>query len=163
MMKKKNNPAVFPGSFDPFTIGHKALVEKGLDIFDRIIIAVGFNAEKKGGLLLVDNRVELIKTVFKDFDNVEVEKYDTLTVDFCREKNASFILRGLRNIFDFNYEKSIAEINKRLAPEIQTVFVFSEPEFDAVSSSVVRELFSYKKDVSSFLPKDIDLEYFINR
>ena len=153
--------AVFPGSFDPFTVGHESLVKKGLNIFDKIIVAVGINISKKG-FMPVEKRIELIRTVFKNSPEVEVKTYENLTVDFCRENGATHILRGVRNSADFEYEHSIAGINRLLEPGIETVFLFPEPEYENISSSVVREIIHYKHDARKFLPEGIDFEYFFN-
>ncbi|MBQ3657785.1 MAG: pantetheine-phosphate adenylyltransferase [Bacteroidales bacterium] len=157
-MQKK---AVFPGSFDPFTAGHEALVIKGLEIFDEIIIAVGVNSDKKG-FLPVDKRIDLIKTVFKNNHRVQVKSYSCLTVDFCKENGATHILRGLRNAADFEYENNIAQVNRLISNGIETVFLLSQPEHAALSSSIVRELIRYNKDVKMFLPSGGDFEYFFN-
>lgn len=143
--------AVFPGSFDPFTIGHKAVVDSALPIFDKIIIAIGVNAEKKNNEKL-EKRVQVISDLFADNPKISVETYSTLTVDFCKKNNAQFLVRGLRNTTDFEYEKSIAQTNKQLSG-IETVFFVTPPEFEHISSSIVRELISYGADVSQFLPK----------
>ena len=153
--------AVFPGSFDPFTAGHEALVLKGLDLFDSIIVAVGVNSDKKGFMPL-EKRLELIETVFKNNRRIQVRSYSNLTVDFCKENGVTHILRGLRNAADFEYENNIAQINRLISGNIETVFLLSRPEHVAVSSSIVRELIRYKKDVKMFLPSGIDFEYFFN-
>lgn len=151
--------AVFPGSFDPFTIGHQSLINRGLEIFDRIIVAVGINSEKRG-FMPVEKRLELIKSVFKDEDRVEVKTYTNLTVDFCQENGANHILRGIRNSTDYEYEHSIAEANRLMCPEVDTVFIFAYPEYTSLSSTVVREIIQYKRDARNFLPKGIDFEYY---
>ena len=153
--------AVFPGSFDPFTAGHEALVLKGLDLFDSIIVAVCVNSDKKGFMPL-EKRLELIETVFKNNRRIQVRSYSNLTVDFCKENGVTHILRGLRNAADFEYENNIAQINRLISGNIETVFLLSRPEHAAVSSSIVRELIRYKKDVKMFLPSGIDFEYFFN-
>lgn len=153
--------AVFPGSFDPFTAGHESLVLRGLELFDNIIVAVGVNADKKGFMPL-EKRLELIETVFKNNRRVQVRSYSNLTVDFCKENGVTHILRGLRNAADFEYENNIAQINRLLSGNVETVFLLSLPEHAAVSSSIVRELIRYKNDVKMFLPSGIDFEYFFN-
>lgn len=153
--------AVFPGSFDPFTAGHESLVLRGLELFDNIIVAVGVNADKKGFMPL-EKRLGLIETVFKNNRRVQVRSYSNLTVDFCKENGVTHILRGLRNAADFEYENNIAQINRLLSGNVETVFLLSLPEHAAVSSSIVRELIRYKKDVKMFLPSGIDFEYFFN-
>ena len=153
--------AVFPGSFDPFTAGHESLVLRGLELFDNIIVAVGVNADKKGFMPL-EKRLELIETVFKNNRRVQVRSYSNLTVDFCKENGVTHILRGLRNAADFEYENNIAQINRLLSGNVETVFLLSLPEHAAVSSSIVGELIRYKNDVKMFLPSGIDFEYFFN-
>ncbi len=151
--------AVFPGSFDPITAGHESLVSRGLNIFDKIIVGVGVNADKHG-FLPFEKRLELIKSVFKGNSRVMVKTYENLTVDFCIENGASHILRGLRTSADFEYERSIAQVNKTLRPQIDTVFLLALPEFSSVSSSLVREVIHYRGDARKFLPLGIDFEYF---
>ena len=151
--------AVFPGSFDPFTAGHESLVLRGLELFDNIIVAVGVNADKKGFMPL-EKRLGLIETVFKNNRRVQVRSYSNLTVDFCKENGVTHILRGLRNSADFEYENNIAQINRLLSGNVETVFLLSLPEHAAVSSSIVRELIRYKKDVKMFLPSGIDFDCF---
>ena len=153
------NIAVFPGSFDPFTAGHESLIKRGLRMFDRIIIAVGINSEKKG-FLPIEKRLELIESVFRSESRVEVKTYGSLTVDFCIENGARHILRGLRSSADFEYERSIAQTNRLLRPEVDTVFLLSHPEFTSVSSSLVREIVQYHGDARKFLPEGIDFEHF---
>ncbi len=151
--------AVFPGSFDPFTVGHESLIRRGLEFFDRIIVAVGINMEKKG-FLSMEKRLELIETVFQDDNRIEVKTYSNLTVDFCIENNSSHILRGLRSSADFEYERSIAQTNRLLRPGVDTVFLLSLPEYNSVSSSLVREIVKYHGDARKFLPENIDFEHF---
>lgn len=151
--------AVFPGSFDPFTAGHESLIIRGLDLFDKIIIAVGVNSEKRG-FLPVEKRVELIESVFKNNPRVEVKTYSNLTVDFCKQNNAVCILRGLRTSADFEYERAIAQVNKVMRPDIETYFLLTLPEFGGISSTLVREVVLYKGDARKFLPQGLDFEYF---
>lgn len=145
--------AVFPGSFNPFTKGHADIVGRGLALFDRIIIAVGVNPAKSNDS--VEATLEAIRRIYAGEPRIEVEAYTTLTVDFAAKKGARFILRGVRSVKDFEYERDIAEINRQLSG-IESVILFSKAELAAVSSSVVRELAAYGRDVSSFLP-DNDL------
>ena len=151
--------AVFPGSFDPFTAGHESLIKRGLEIFDKIIIAVGVNMEKKG-FMPMERRIELIKDVMKGESRVEVKTYKNLTADFCIENNAYHILRGLRASTDFEYERSIATTNRLLKPKVDTVFLLSLPEYTSISSSLVREIIKYKGDARNFLPAGIDFEHY---
>ena len=143
--------AIFPGSFDPFTIGHASIVERGLPLFDEIVIGVGLN-ESKRALYAPAERVAAISRLYADEPRVRVESYDDLTIDFAHRIGAKFILRGLRSVKDFEYERDIANMNHRLSG-IETVLLFTEPHYSSVSSSVVRELIAFGKDVSDFLPK----------
>lgn len=143
--------AIFPGSFDPFTIGHASIVERGLPLFDEIVIGVGFNANKRS-LLSPEERVEAIHTLYANEPRIRVVSYDDLTIDLARREGAEYILRGLRSVKDFEYERDIANINNRLAG-VETVLLFTEPQFSDISSSVVRELIAFGKDVTDFLPK----------
>ena len=152
--------ALFPGSFDPFTVGHKDLVVRGLKIFDRVVIGVGQNYSKRG-LLSNENRVKLIEDTFRDEPRVSVEVYDSLTVDFCRERNIKFLLRGMRNAQDFEFERNMMQINNMLDSELMTVMLFTTPENEAISSSFVREMMAYGKDVSRYLPKEIDINNYL--
>lgn len=141
--------AVFPGSFNPFTAGHADIVERGLALFDRIIIAVGVNVAK--GESDAAKAVETIRRVYAGEPRVSVEAYSGLTVHFARERGARFLLRGVRSVKDFEYERDMAQINYQLSG-IESVVLFSRPELAALSSSVVRELAAYGEDVTPFLP-----------
>ncbi|MBO4621971.1 MAG: pantetheine-phosphate adenylyltransferase [Paludibacteraceae bacterium] len=143
--------AIFPGSFDPFTVGHADIVRRALPLFDSIVIGVGVNAQKKA-LFSAEERVEAIRKVFRDEPKVKVRTYSTLTVDFAKEENATFMLRGVRSTTDFEYEKAFAEANKQLSG-IETVLLFTAPEYEYISSSLVRDLYSYGKDITPYLPK----------
>ena len=145
------NKAVFPGSFDPFTIGHANLVERGLKLFDEIIIAVGYNGSKSGWLP-PEERVRALKEFYKDMPRVRVEGYSGLTVDFAQSQGAGFILRGVRSVKDYEYELGIADINSRLA-DVETIVLLADPLVSAISSSVVRELHHFGRDISEWLPK----------
>ncbi len=142
--------ALFPGSFDPFTIGHADIVKRGLDLFDKIVIAVGVNASKHHHFT-AEERVQDIRKLYDGDLRIEVTNYDDLTVDLAQRVGAKFILRGIRSVKDFEYERDIASINKRLA-DVETVFLFSDPAHADISSGVVRELMAFGKDVSAFLP-----------
>lgn len=144
--------AVYAGSFDPITLGHLDILKNGSEIFDKVLIAVARNPEKKG-LLETEERVRLIKESTKDINNVEVFSFEGLTVDFAKEHNADFLIRGLRNSADFEYENDLAQINHKLNKDIQTVFLTAKPEHSFISSSAVRELLSHKCDLSDFVPK----------
>jgi len=147
--------ALFPGTFDPFTVGHKSLVNRGLELVDEVVIAIGINDNKKAYFSL-EKRIEAISKLYKNEPRVKVKSYDSLTVDFAREQNARFILRGIRTVNDFEYEKSIADVNRILAG-IETFILFTEPEHTHISSSIVRELLRYGKDISMFVPKETEL------
>ena len=147
--------AIFPGSFDPFTIGHYSVVKRGLELFDHITIGVGSNCSKKSFFTL-EKRLDIIRQAFHDEPRVSVKAYDSLTIDFAKEEKADFILRGVRSANDFEYEKSIADINKRLS-SIETVLLFTEPQYSAVSSTIVRDPLSYGQVVAAFLPPGVTL------
>lgn len=142
--------ALFAGTFDPYTRGHHALVERALALFDTVVVAVGRNLEKKC-MLSVEERVSAIEKLYAGNGRVKVAVYDTLTMDFAQSVGAIALLRGVRSVKDFEYERDIADINLRLGG-IDTVLLVSEPEYAAISSSVVRELMKYGKDVSELLP-----------
>ena len=147
--------AIFPGSFDPFTLGHHSIVKRALSFMDEVIVGIGIN-EGKRSLIPVEKRVYMIRRLYADEPRVKVEAYSGLTVDFAREQGAEFIVRGIRTVKDFEYEEGIADINRKLTG-IETIFLFTEPELASVSSSVVRELLHYGKDVSMFLPEGMEL------
>ncbi len=148
--------AVFPGSFDPITIGHVSLIRRALPLFDKIIIGIGVNTSKNK-LFPLSQRVKWINEVFKDEDKVEVQEFDGLTVDFSRKIGARHIIRGLRNASDFDYEKTIAQLNHELNNEIETVFLMSRPRYSHISSTIVREIIRVKGDASSLVPKEVKL------
>jgi pantetheine-phosphate adenylyltransferase len=151
--------AVFPGSFDPFTIGHESIVRRAMPMFDKIIIAIGVNA-KKSGFFPVEKRLQWIREVFEFDDKVVVSTYSGLTVDFCKENNANYLLRGLRTSADFEYERMIAQVNKAMAPDVESVFLLTLPEHSSVTSSIVREIIQLGGDASQFLPNSFDLKNF---
>ena len=142
--------ALFAGTFDPFTIGHYSIVKRALPMFDKIIIGIGTNSGKKC-MFSVEERTKAIEKVFADETRVEVKVYNCLTMDFAKEVGAGVLLRGVRSTKDFEYEREIADVNLRLGG-IETVLLISEPEHASTSSSIVRELITYGKDVSEFLP-----------
>ena len=141
---------LFPGSFDPFTIGHADIVERALKIFDNIVIAIGIN-EGKTPFMPLDQRVETIKQLYKDTPRVEVDTYKGLTTDYARQRGISTLLRGVRNITDFEYERNLADINRQIC-QIETIILFCKPELAAISSSTVRELHHFGKDITNLLP-----------
>lgn len=142
--------AVFPGSFDPMTQGHLDLLRRAMPLFDRIIVAVGVNREKHGFFPL-DERMKRIREAVSNMPKVEVETYETLTTDFCHRHGARFILRGVRSAMDYEYEQEIASINRMIDPSIETICLFADPAKSAISSSMVRELLSFGKDVSEYM------------
>ena len=142
--------AMFPGSFDPFTRGHKAVVDEALKLFDKVVIAIGHNTQKRG-LLTVERRKALIEQAYKGEERVEVIAYSSLTGDEARRIGATVIIRSVRNAQDFEYERNIAEANKQLCG-IETVLLYTRPEYAHISSSLVRELHSYHKDITPYLP-----------
>lgn len=148
---QNNKIAIFPGSFDPFTLGHYDIVMRGLHLFDTIIIGIGRNTSKTPTFPL-EARIEAIQRVFTNEPRVQVEIYDGLTIDFAAAHQASCILRGVRSMQDFEYERNIAAANKQLAG-IETVLLYTRPEYAHISSSLVRELYAYGKDISPYLPK----------
>ncbi len=143
--------ALFPGSFNPFTIGHKSIVDRALRLFDRVIIAVGYNCAKEPDCRSLDERMEAIRRAYCGNEAVEVASYSCLTADFVRQTGACVIVRGVRNTVDFEYERSIADINRRLCG-VDTVLLYTLPEMESISSSIVRELERFGHDVGSFLP-----------
>ena len=151
----KKRIALFPGTFDPFTIGHQSLVSRGLALVDEIIISIGID-EKKQTYFSIEKRIEAISNLYKDEPRVKVMSYNSLTVDLANEVGAAFILRGIRTVNDFEYEKSIADVNRKLSG-IETFILFTEPEHTHISSSIVRELLNYGKDISQFVPKGTNL------
>lgn len=146
--------ALFPGSFDPFTVGHESIVERALPLFDEIVVAIGVNYNKLT-LTTLEERVEWIKGIFRNEPRVKVISYEGLTVDAARQCGATFMLRGVRMIQDFEYEKNLAEVNRALSG-IETVLLYTLPEYSHISSSIVRELVKYGQDVSAYLPHNCD-------
>lgn len=147
--------ALFPGTFDPFTIGHQSLVRRGLALVDEIVIAIGIN-ERKQTYFSLEKRLDSIRQLYAGDSRIRVEAYDCLTVDFAVQMGAQSILRGIRTVNDFEYEKSIADVNRKLT-KIDTFILFTEPEHTHISSSIVRELLRYGKDISLFVPKETKL------
>lgn len=149
--------ALFPGSFDPFTRGHEAIVRQALTLFDKVIVAVGENVGKNA-LLSAQERVELIEKYYANNECVEALSYSTLTGDLAHKVGASAIIRGVRNTIDFEYERTLAQMNKRLFPEIETILLLTPADLADISSSAVRELLAFRQDVSDMLPEGIDLQ-----
>lgn len=148
--------AIFPGTFDPFTIGHYSVVNRALTFMDEVVIGIGINENKKTWFPM-DKRLEMIRELFADEPRIRVEAYDSLTVDFAREQEAGFIVRGIRTVHDFEYEETIADINRKLAG-IETILLFTEPELTSISSTIVRELLQFGKDVTPFLPEGMKID-----
>jgi len=152
--------AIFPGSFDPFTIGHYEIASRAAKLFDTLYIAVGFNIHKHS-FIDIDRRVELIKDCFPQKKNIKVISYDALTIELCRTMDIQILVHGLRNGTDMEYESQLAEVNKILAPNIENIYLICSKKYSHISSSVVRELYSYGADISKFLPKGIDLKQYL--
>jgi pantetheine-phosphate adenylyltransferase len=149
--------AVFPGSFDPITIGHEAIVKSALGMFDEIIIAVGANALKKS-FYSVETRKKMINKVFHNEPRVKVDHYEGLTVDYCKKNGADFILRGLRTAADFEFERAIAQVNKVMAPDIESVFILTVPEHSHINSTIVRDIIRSGGNASRFVPASLNLK-----
>lgn len=151
--------ALYPGSFDPITLGHTDVIERCAPMFNKLYIGVGTNTSKKY-LYSMEQRVRMLKQIYKGNDRVEVVSFDGLTVDLCKELDCEVIVRGIRSTTDMEYERAIAESNQKLNEKIETIFLFSSPQVSSISSSIVRELIRNKADVSRFVPKEIvDLIY----
>lgn len=148
---------LFPGSFDPFTKGHANLVERGQQLSDHVIIAIGFN-EQKPGWLPVQERVDALRKLYANEPRVTVESYSGLTVDFAQQCGAKVILRGVRSVKDYEYEMQLADVNRQLSG-IETILLFADPQLSAVSSSIVRELAHFGKDIKPFLPEGLHYTY----
>ncbi len=149
--------ALFPGSFDPITRGHESIVRRALPLFDKIIVAIGVNEEKKNFFPL-EKRKAWIEKVFASIKQVEVVTYTGLTVDVCRELGVGYILRGLRTSADFEFERSIGQMNKKMLPGVETVFLLTTPEYTALNSHIVRDIIRHGGDASSFIPEGVDID-----
>ena len=149
-----NKIAVFPGSFDPITKGHESIINRAIPLFDKIIVALGINTEKNHYFPL-EKRLEWLEKVFKDEPSITVTRYEGLTVDFCKKNDAKFILRGLRTSADFEFERSIGQINKNIYPDIETIFLLTTPEYTALNSSIVRDILRHGGDASNFVPEAV--------
>lgn len=149
--------AIFPGSFDPFTVGHESIVRRALPLFDKIIISIGFNAEKRH-FFSIEKRLKWIRETFKDEPKIDVETFKGLTVEYCSLKKADFILRGLRTAADFEYERAIAQINKKMSTNLESIFLLTTPEHTMITSTIVRDIIRNNGDVSQFVPKVDDPE-----
>lgn len=149
-----NRVAVFPGSFDPITFGHVAVIKRALPLFDKIIIAVGINTNKTS-MFTIEQRLSWMTNIFKSESKIEVLSYEGLTIDLCNKVNSKFILRGLRSTIDFEYERSIAQMNKDMEPTIETIFLLTDASYSGINSSIVREIIKNKGDISKFVPAEV--------
>lgn len=145
--------ALFPGSFDPITKAHVDIVKRSVELFDKLYIGIGVNSSKKG-LLTIEQREQMIRAVFAHDERIHVIAYEGLTVNFCKSIGAAYMIRGIRTVSDFEYEKAIAQMNHSLAPDIESIFIVSKPGYSSISSTIVREIIRYNGDVSQFIPKE---------
>jgi pantetheine-phosphate adenylyltransferase len=152
-MKRK---ALFPGSFDPFTAGHLNILKRALTMFDEVVVAVGINIDKRGFFSL-EKKMDMIRQATAGLEGVSIINYDTLTIDICRELGIRHIVRGVRNMIDFETERSIADANRKLAPEIETIIIPTAQEFAHISSTAVRDLLKHGGDTSLFVPEGVEL------
>jgi pantetheine-phosphate adenylyltransferase len=152
--------AIFPGSFDPFTVGHESVLKRALPLFDQVIVMLGVNQSKKT-LFSAGARQAMIEDLFANEPKVKVMVYEGLTVDFCKKVNASHILRGLRTSADFEYERAIAQVNKKMYNYIETIFMLTMPEHTPINSSVVRDILKHGGDVSMFIPSQLDIKNYL--
>ena len=148
--------ALFPGSFDPFTAGHLNILKRALTMFDEVVVAVGINQDKPG-FFSMEKRLDIIRQATKGMEGVSVMQYDSLTIDACRQQDIHHIVRGVRNMIDFETERSIADANRRLAPEIETIIIPTAQEFAHISSSAVRDILRHGGDLSTFIPEGVVL------
>jgi len=146
--------AVFPGSFDPITSGHVDIVRRAIPLFDRIVVAIGENTHKKY-LFPLEQRLTWLKEVFKEYPTISIDHYEGLTAHFCRQIEAQYMIRGLRNASDFDYEKTISQINSIVVDHLETVFLISQPQFSHISSTIVREIIKGGGDANQFVPAEI--------
>ena len=144
--------ALFPGSFDPITIAHVDILKRALPLFDKIVVGIGLNSSKQS-FLSASKREEIVREVVSAYPSVSVQTYEGLTVDFCKKIDATYMVRGVRSVGDFEYEKAIAQINQTMMPEMETIILLSKPEYSAISSTIVRDILRNNGDVSKFLPE----------
>jgi pantetheine-phosphate adenylyltransferase len=152
--------AVFPGSFDPFTVGHENIVLRALDLFDTIIVAIGVHSTKQP-LMKIENRVKMVNKVFESYKKVYADSFEGLTVDYCRKVNATHMIRGIRTASDFEYEWAIAQINHRMLPTVESVFLLTSPEHTPVNSTIIREIIQNNGDASQFIPSGINIKDYL--
>jgi pantetheine-phosphate adenylyltransferase len=145
--------ALFPGSFDPITKAHVDIVKRSLSLFDKLYIGIGVNSSKQS-FLTISQRQEMLRAVFDMEPKIHIIAYEGLTVDFCKSINAGYMIRGIRTVSDFEYEKAIAQMNHALAPDIESIFIVSKPGYSSISSTIVREVLRHNGDVSQFIPKE---------
>lgn len=145
--------ALFPGSFDPVTVAHVDILNRSISLFDKIVIGVGTNSTKQP-MLSTEIRIKILKSVYKSEPQIEVRSYTGLTVEFCKQLKAQYIIRGIRTVSDFEYEKAIAQMNHELEPSIESIFILSNPGYSSISSTIVRDILRHKGDISKFVPKE---------
>ena len=145
--------ALFPGSFDPVTKAHVDIAKRSVGLFDKVYIGIGVNSTKTG-LLSVETREQMLRAVFQSDERIHIVAYEGLTVNFCKSIGAHYMIRGIRTVSDFEYEKAIAQMNHSLEPEIESIFIVSKPGYSSISSTIVREIIRYNGDVSQFIPKE---------
>lgn len=148
--------ALFPGSFDPFTLGHLNILQRALTMFDEVVVAVGINQDKRG-MFSTERKMEIIRQATKGMAGVVVDKYDCLTVDYCKAHGIHHIVRGVRNFVDFDNEKAIADANRKLNPQVETIIIPTAQEYAHISSTAVRDVIKHNGDTSAFLPGGIEL------
>ncbi len=146
--------ALFPGSFDPVTKAHVDILKRSISLFDKVVIGIGINSTKQA-LLSIDARKKMLEAVFADEPKVEIQTYSGLTVDFCKQIGAKYMIRGIRTVSDFEYEKAIAQMNHALVPEIESIFIVSKPGYSSISSTIVRDILRNKGDIGQFVPKEV--------
>lgn len=159
-MENTKRVAIFPGSFDPFTVGHESIVKRALPLFDEIVIMIGYNTNKRS-FFPIEKRESWIRKVFEGEHKIQVERHHGLTVDFCKKVNARYILRGLRTSADFEYERAIAQVNKKMHPQIESVFLLTIPELTPINSSIVRDIILHGGDARMFIPAALDMSEFV--
>lgn len=147
--------ALFPGSFDPFTKGHADIALRAAQIFDEVIITIGYNSKKQNRLFDVDYMITKIGEAFEGQENIKAISYNELTANLAQKLNAKYLVRGLRNTTDFEYENSISQINRRIYPDLETVFIITDPKYAYISSTVIREIHRYGQNINEFLPYNI--------